>query len=489
MRILVGTLTTVAALAVGASFYTSSRQPTTTAPSIALTPCHIGRLAEELRCGVYRVRENRHAPTGRAIDIHVAVLPALRRQVAPDPLLVFAGGPGQGARDYVDAVDRFFRKVRRSRDIVLIDLRGTGASHPLMCRPMDDDFAVLVDADAVTRHAEECLEALDADPRLYTHAQALADVDDIRQQLGYQQVNIWGGSWGTRAALLYALRYPAAVRSVTLDGAVPLAMEFPRPASGDAQRAFALLTEQCRADPACLSTFPDPAAELEALVRRLDAGPLVARVRHPRTGSLVDVKIPRDAVLDAVRGALYVPQDAVLVLPIVRRALEGDVAPLLAQALRTASATTDEMAIGATMAILCSEDLPVVSAANFETDAAGSIFGTGYADAWRSRCRNWPAGPALDDDRAAVAQSPALIVSGEHDPVTPPRWGEAMGRHFRSHWHVAVPGAAHNASFTGCVPDLIAAFIAYPDGTKLDTDCVVRPSWPAIVLGTEGPRP
>ena len=97
---------------------------------------------------------------------------------------------------------------------------------------------------------------IDGDPRFYTHRQSLADLDEIRAALGYDRINLWGGSWGTRAALLFALRYPAVTRTVILDGAVALTMGFPRTASADAQAALDRLIDRCREDAAAARRFP-----------------------------------------------------------------------------------------------------------------------------------------------------------------------------------------------------------------------------------------
>ena len=149
--------------------------------------------------------------------------------------------------------------------------------------------------------------------------------------------------------------------------------------------------------------------------------------------------LARGIVFDMIRGALYVPRDAATVLALVRAAANGDFGPLAAQHLRTASMTTDSMTPGATFAVLCSEDLPAVSGRDFRRDAGDSLFGTAYADVWRSRCRGWPKGRPLAEPMDAVSQTPALILSGTHDPVTPPRTGEMMSRHFARFRHVVVP--------------------------------------------------
>lgn len=457
--------------------------------SLELSPCHVDRLAEEVLCGSHEVFEDRQARSGRKLSIQVTVLPARRRTAEPDPLLIFAGGPGQGARGYAAVVDRFFGGIRRTRDVVLVDLRGTGDSGRLSCpSPSDelDQIESMLDADGLVAR---CLAALEADPRHYTHAAALADVDEIRQRLGYTKVNLWGGSWGTRTALLYALGHPEAVRSVVLDGAVPLDMGFPQSAAADAEQAFGRLADACRAEARCVRRFGDVRAHLGRLLDRLGAAPQVFDLKHPRTGRPARLRVTRDIVAEIVRVSLYTPSDAVRLFEVVAHLEHGDAGPLVAQALRLASISTDDMALGATLSVLCSEDVPYSAHIDFGVESASTFVRSAYADTWRARCRQWPRGPAPVVSRDAVSPAPALILSGEHDPVTPPRWGDRMRAHFPGSLHIVVPGAAHNASFTGCVPELIVRFLdAGPDGVG-DTACVQRVRWPYIVVRDTGSMP
>jgi pimeloyl-ACP methyl ester carboxylesterase len=455
---------------------------------LALAPCHLEALAEEVLCGVHEVYENRAAGSGRRIPIHVAVLPPLRRSAKPEPLFNLSGGPGQGARSFASVAARHFKQVRRTRAIVLVDLRGTGDSNPLECLREPDEMAAFGwGSDLYLGSAAACVTEIAADPRHYTHATALADLDEVRQRLGYAQINIWGGSWGTRAGMLYALSYPQAVRSVVLDGAVSFEIAFPRLVARNAQRAMDLLTERCAAEPTCASTFPNPRTELRALLARLDQGPITVTMRHPRTAARVPVTVTRAGVAEIVRVALYTLPDAARLLQTIRHAAQGDYAPLAAQYVHSASMSTDDMALGFTMSILCSEDLPLEEG-NYGPDAHGTFLGSAYADAWRSRCGTWPAGPPIDVDHQATSDAPALILSGQYDPITPPPSGEAMGRRFPDHLHVVVPGAAHDASFTGCMPDLIATFLER-GSTRLDTACAGAVPPPPIVVSDAGGRP
>ncbi len=381
---------------------------------LALVPCHLNYLSEEVRCGVHEVFEDRGAKTGRRIPISVAVLPALRRTTHPDPLFMLAGGPGQGARDLGAVAARFFKQVRRTREIVLVDLRGTGASHALAC-PVPDDELEKVQADV---DSKICQRQLDADPRQYTHKNALADLDEVRQRLGYQQINLWGGSWGTRAALLYALSSPQAVRSVVLDGAVALDLDFPRTVAGDAQRALDQLIGACRRIQACGAAFPRIRPTVEALLARFDRGPLDVTVRHPRTGAVVSMSLRREALIEIIRAALYTTADTSRLLQVLLHAVRGDFSPMMALSARSASLTTDAMAVGATLSILCSEDWPGAAGVDFDAAARGTLFRSGYIEAWRARCAGWPTG-----ERIELAEPPRQRA-GVH-PVRRSRSGDA----------------------------------------------------------------
>lgn len=475
----------VAAVLVTAALVSAASGTVSALPPLTLTPCHVDGLSEEVLCGVHEVFEDRQEGRGARIPIHVAVLPPLRRSAEPDPLFILSGGPGQGARSFAAVAARYFKQIRRTRAIVLVDLRGTGASGPLDCPDAADEISKLAEgADLFLGSGVDCLATLHADPRQYTHANALADLDEIRLRLGYSRINLWGGSWGTRAAVIYALTYPDSVRSVVLDGAVALDLGFPDPVARNAQRALDQLIARCAADTACATAFPNPRGELRTVLEGLD-GPRRIAIRHPRTGAVVTLTVSRDAVAELVRVALYTTTDAARLFQTIRHAAQGDFGPLAAQYVHSARMSTDDMSLGFTMSVLCSEDLQNAKPARVR-DESDTFLGSSYADAWRTRCREWPAGPPISVDRQAVSGAPALILSGQHDPVTPPSSGEATSRHFSNPTHIVVAGAAHNASFTGCVPKLIAAFIEQGRVEAKEAECVNRVPLPPIVLSDAG---
>src|SRR5690606_10250763 len=139
-----------------------------------------------------------------------------------DPVFYLAGGPGQSAVDTYPGLDPVFREVRKRRDVILVDQRGTGKSNLLSCEAIADDGDEGVGDDApqkMRQQAERCAQALSkkADLRFYTTTDAVADLDAVRQAIGAAQINLVGVSYGTRVAQQYAMRHPQATRSIVLD--------------------------------------------------------------------------------------------------------------------------------------------------------------------------------------------------------------------------------------------------------------------------------
>src|SRR5688572_18453518 len=198
--------------------------------------CGIGEGPRGSYCGVLTVFEDRAVKSGRMIDLKIVVARALRRDPKPDPLFVLVGGPVGGAATMAESLEPMFRPYQTDRDIVFVDQRGTGASNPLDCEPPERTIAAMVEIPV--QRLQKCLEDLDADPRFYTTAPAMDDVDEVRNHLGYDRINLWGSSYGTRTALVYLARHETTVRSVVLDSAAPIDSPFVLNVPRDGQRAL-----------------------------------------------------------------------------------------------------------------------------------------------------------------------------------------------------------------------------------------------------------
>ncbi len=284
--------------------------PTAKRPSrIALTPCRLEGVTREAVCGDYEVFEDRAKQSGRKIALHLAVIPALAPSPEPDPFVMLAGGPGQAATEAIAKVLPAFERISRRRDIVLVDQRGTGRSNPLDCETEDAHASLdeqlsseQMDPEAIAR----CVKGYDADVRLYTTPVAMDDLDEVREALGYEKVNLWGGSYGTRAALVYLRQHGDRVRSVVLDGVAPTGMVLPVSFAQDGQRALTLLLDACAKDPACGKAFPNLAAALRRAARevlRRQAGGDGGRsaLRKARGGARLEDRVHLRAARAALR--------------------------------------------------------------------------------------------------------------------------------------------------------------------------------------------
>ena len=455
----------------------------------SLQPCHLDGFSEQVLCGHHDVYENRHAASGRRIPLRFAVIPALSAKAEPDPLFLLAGGPGQAATGLAVLAGGPFKRIRAHRDIVLVDQRGTGESRPLECPGGDDDLSRLTRT-AMLEDPSACLRGLDADVRFYSNFEAMEDLDEIRAALGYDRVNLWGGSYGTRAALVYLRLHPEHVRSVVLDGAAPFTVKFPLYTARNAQRSLDLLFDACEADRDCHAAFPNFRTETRDLLASLERSPARALVRHPRTGQRREMEITRAGFASLLRGFLYVPAHRSLVPAMMHEAAQGNFEPLLALGLSLAGWSFETMSLGMTCSILCSEDVPRIAREAIDSATRATFIGRAEVDSWSDLCAAWPrADLPADYDRPVRAQTPALILSGGLDPATPPAWGEEVARELPNSRHVVAPNAAHGVSFSGCLPDLIADFVEAGAAEGLDTACVNAISTPPFVTGSAGPKP
>jgi pimeloyl-ACP methyl ester carboxylesterase len=455
-----------------------------------LHPCATNEGPTDAYCGTFQVFENRETRQGRTLDLKIVVLPALGNEPKPDPLFFLAGGPGQGAAAMARGLRDMFRRVQANRDIVLVDQRGTGKSHPLDCKFDEDSLAQLNEPleTSMTR-LRGCLQGLDADPRQYTTTIAMDDLDDVRDYLGYDTINIYGGSYGTRAALVYLRQHEPTVRSVIIDGVAPPDMRLPLFMARDGQRALDRLLADCEADETCRTRHPQLAARLRTLVSDLEAKPARTMLTHPRTGITEEVSVNGEFLVNVIFGALYSPLVSSLLPELIARAERRDFQGLLALGSINEGAGQN-MSLGMQLSVVCAEDAPRITPDQTERESNGTIFATHLLNARLKACEFWPKGKVEPSFYEPVKSNvPVLVMSGELDPVTPPQWGEAVLPHFTRAKHVVVPGTGHGAIGTGCGMRIAQAFInaGAPDG--LDTSCLQAIKRPPFFLTPAGPDP
>ena len=461
----------------------------------ALETCQLrgagGLSSVTAQCGWLTVPENAAEPDGRTIDLFIAKVPALSGGSEGAALTVLAGGPGGAATDFYAGFHPAFARIHRDHDIVLVDQRGTGRSAPLDCPDEDLLDAGDFDVEFARDRARDCMAGFDADLRQYTTSVAVRDLDAVREAFGYERLHVYGASYGTRVALHYLRRYPDRVGVVILDGVVPPDHALGSDIAFNAQAALDGLFERCAADSACSEAFPDLAGDFARLQARLRDSPETVSLRHPVTGEWEDVNFGEAGMAAAVRLLSYRPEGLAILPVLIHRAASGDAGPLAAQTLIQVSAIADLLSEGMHNSVMCTEDVPFyVPGEEALTGLDETYLGPLQVEALMAICEIWPAGEIDEDFGTPVtADRPVLLISGELDPITPPVYAERAAVDLPTAGTLEVPASGHGVAATGCMPALLAEFVATGDPDALDGTCLERVRGLPFFTDLNGPLP
>jgi len=459
-----------------------------TATRLELEDCQLSTpgvaIRLEAHCGKLSVPENPNQPQGKQIDLNLAVLPAVSRSPAPDPIFFIPGGPGEAATETYLGLSGAFELLNQKRDIVLVDQRGTGGSNPLECDIPEIEGE---NSENIDTYLLKCLDELDADPRLYTTAIAMDDLDQVRQVLGYDQINIYGASYGTRAALAYLRQHPEHVRSVILDGVVPPDWVLGPSVANDAQNALDSLFGRGAADKSCNNEFRNLKQGFQTVLTELDQGPVTVVLDDPVNGEPTTIFMTRESFANTIHLLSYTPETAALIPLLVHTTIvENDFRRITAIASSYEALLGASLSSGMRFSVICSEDAPYFH----QTPESSGYLEEWIVDAFENICSVWPRGQIPADFRQPVQSGvPVLLLSGEFDPVTPPENAEMAMRNLSNSIHLVAPGMGHINLFRGCIPRLATQFIETGTLQGLDATCVqhIQPS--PFFINFNGPLP
>jgi pimeloyl-ACP methyl ester carboxylesterase len=445
---------------------------------LKLEDCVVPGTQIQARCGRYTVFENRDARSGRTIDLNIIVLPAQNGDPLPDPVFYLTGGPGLAATKVAAGQRRAWYGDKR--DIVLVDQRGTGKSNGLDCAVVSDknDLQGYLDPAFRVEVFEPCRHELEkiADLTQYTTPIAMDDLNEVRGALGYDKINLRGGSYGTRAALVYMRRHPETVRTAILNGVAPIAFRNPLYHAYEAQRALELTFEECAADEACHAAFPNLQQEFDAIISRLDAE--AARVPFTDEGTgAVELEMTRYAFAEALRTTLYYMPGARNVPLLIHKAYEGDYEFFVDIGMQSNRGIVDILQFGMLLSVTCPEDLARIDPDEIPALTAGTFMRDDRVRNQLAACAVWPEGLVSDDYGEPVSVNvPTLVLSGTNDPVTSVRWGEEAASHLPNSLHVIAPGA-HGVGGP-CITFIQAQFLDTASVENIDAACVAEMTLP-----------
>jgi pimeloyl-ACP methyl ester carboxylesterase len=445
---------------------------------VVLNDCQIRGVAKA-KCGTYDVYENRATKKGRKISLKIVLIPATGDKREPDPFVYFAGGPGGSATDDASGLAQALPQILAHRDMLFVDQRGTGGSHPLDCKFYDPaDLQTYLGHFFPLDDVRKCREQLEADSdlKLYTTTIAADDMDEVRAALGYESLNLFGGSYGTRAALTYLKRHPQHVRSAMLQGISPADHFMPGDFPQQTERALQGVLSECLADKACSEAFPNIKEEAKAVLAQLIKGPVEVEIQKPNSNDRVKVKLSRDLAAEAIRYMLYSPVPASRVPLMLHLASQGNYVPLAHTAIQYRMNLVSGGSNGMYLSVTCAEDLPWIKSGEGERMAANTFLGDYRLRQQREACTLWPRGEIERDYTQPVKSDvPVLILTGEWDPVTPPANGERVAKTLTNSLHVVVPSGAHGLDGLegmDCIDNLIVEFIERGSSKGLNTECV-----------------
>jgi pimeloyl-ACP methyl ester carboxylesterase len=451
--------------------------------SVTLTACEIGRLGGDAKvgsnptaaafCNEFDVPEDWNAPQGRHIKLHLAIVKSGAAQPPKDLVTYLDGGPGGAATETYAAIAGALAPLREKRDILLVDQRGTGASHPLKCDAVTNaDKDVVKDLAKGLELLKQCLDIVrtSADPEHYTTTDATHDLEAVRQALGAPLLNLIGISYGTRMAQQYAGHYPGSVRSVVLDSTVPNELALGSEHARNLEAALRTQFGLCTKDQHCQKNFGDTYQTLYRLRDHLRGHPEEVAMRDPNSFEPTRLTMSAEDLSGIVRIYLYSPLTASLLPLMLHEADHGNYEPLLSQKKLMSDTLGAEISSGMELSVICSEDADLV---NTRPEDADTLMGNQLVQRLKGGCSVWPKGerPA-DFHQPWTSGVPVLVLAGQYDPVTPPAYGEQVLRTLSQGRLLLAPGQGHAVIGAGCMPRLVGEFVDTLLPDKIDAACL-----------------
>ncbi len=464
---------------------------------------------ETVECGYLLVPEDRAAPEGPTIRLAVATFYHPDGDPEPDPVLYLEGGPGGSALEFLSLSFAELSKpaFAADRDFVVFDQRGVGLSEPALDCPEllelgrdlldgEVDGQTLTEQEAtdlVLQTTLACGEALGqvADLSAYNTAANAADVNDLRLALGYDEVNLWGVSYGTHLALAVMRDYPEGLRSVVLDSVYPLDVDLNLEALPNAQRAFDLLFDACAADETCNTHYPDLRTVFFETVDRLNETPASFQVTDPFTGESYEMLMTGDDLVGAVFQFLYYT-NVLPSLPQIIYDASQDTFDQAARILGLVIGMAEASSRGMHFSVQCHDELAFSTLDQYEAvvadypELAGFLEDSILGSLSYAVCKEWGAGQAgAIENEAVTSDIPTLLLAGEYDPVTAPSWGQHAAETLENSYFFEYPGVGHGASLAAdCPRDMMIAFLDDPT-TAPDDACIAGMDLPQFVAPVE----
>jgi pimeloyl-ACP methyl ester carboxylesterase len=458
----------------------------TSVPRFAKTDCWFkAPVGRDVECGWLTVPEDHAKPAGNTIKLAVARFKSDASTPQPDPIVYLEGGPGGSPlKSWPAQFDATFGPLAAKRDVILFDQRGTGYAQPALDCPeikqetldtLDQNLSLDQSAALTAKAAAQCHDRLvqsGVNLAMYNSVQNAADVEALRQAMGYDQINLYGISYGTRLALETLRDFPKGIRSVVIDGVVPLQADTYLQTPGNGEQALNAVFKACEEDATCNKNYPNLSQVLSDLKTKFDKDPVQLGITL-HSGEKKQALINGDSLIGILFQSLYLTQLIPAIPRIIYDVRDGNY-DMLAGLVSLNPVLSDEISMGMYYSVDCQEEVPFTDSNALDAFLKQNpeYAGLGQKDVFQT-CKVWdvPAAPATEN-QAVSSDVPALVFSGEFDPITPPAYGKEAAQTLSKSFFFQLPKAGHGASASeDCPRNMALAFFDNPT-QKPDDACL-----------------
>jgi len=444
--------------------------------------CRPAGIGEDILCGTLYVKENRTLRNGRTLPINIYVFPSYRPNPNNSSYIDYAGGPGVPNTIFINEFVKgaFTAEFREYRDILLLDLRGTGASR-LNCQAYDtlkvDTRSRIYDPET----AKSCFKELRSkvDLSQYNTDNAVEDINQVLDWLKIYQLDFSGGSYGTRIGIELARRYPNRVSSLILTGTVPPDFGLANFADLEIEKQLQKLSIRCQNDKKCSGRFPDFLKKMHDLAERLDKNPIVYAFKKDSATDAFPIVIDGDHFRSMIAQQVARGGQMHLIPLMAYEADIGNFGPLIKNSIGSKIVHPVEWCQFCTEEPYTKID-PQYRQRSLQFFTKGLI---GFQDA--EVCKTWGIQPYpqwLSKDLRL--DMPVLLITGSNDVLTPPRMADKIHEAATNSRHVVFSGQGHALSDWDCWKDLVLGFLMGTPLDKLDSQCAENYELPKFITDT-----
>jgi len=438
---------------------TSQQSSTTFLPTFSISDqtTHQIPKGQTFTFGYLTVPENRKKPASNSIKLPVYIFKSRNPQPQPDPIIYTVGGPGSSTMRSAKYMKYY--QYLDDRDFILVEQRGTQYAQPHLACP---EWAAAISLsqlpnfnqnqsdslfEQAAKNCKERLVAKGIDLNGYNTNEIAADIEDLRKALKIEKYNLLTISYSTKIAQVLMRDYPEAIRSVVMDSPLPLEVNYDEESTGNLLEAVEKLLSACTSDQACHTAFPDLKARFFQYLRDKTVNPLMVSVNNPNTQK-EEIFYLRGK--DLITVFSYARTNDVPDIPFeINQLLNNDLSTVKQQLAYLFRKPGNGNGKGMRLSVWCAEEYPFVSQAKVTTATYQypEIKGLSPAVFKANVCDIWGVEQVKPiENKPVKSDIPVLLISGEYDEETPPKWAANMQKNLRNSHHLIFKGWKHTAT-------------------------------------------